>query len=90
MAKRTLGWVQNPGKLSNLKIVVSIFKKNSKYNKWLRNIRLPFLEKYDLITKENYAKFKEALSREDIVIDYTMLKGQGAGKALLPVRAGDR
>lgn len=81
MAKRTFGWVQNPGKLSNLKIVVSIFKKNSKYNKWLRNIRLPFLEKYDLITKENYAKFKEALSREDIVIDYTMLKGKGSGKA---------
>lgn len=80
MAKRTLGWVQNPGKLSNLKIVVSIFKKNSKYNKWLRNIRLPFLEKYGLISKENFSKFEDALSKEDIVIDYTMLKGQGAGK----------
>ena len=80
MAKRTLGWVQNPGKLSNLKIAVSIFKKNSNYNKWLRNIRLPFLEKYGLISKENYGKFEDALSKEDIVIDYTMLKGQGAGK----------
>ena len=80
MAKRTLGWVQNPGKLSNLKIAVSIFKKNSNYNKWLRNIRLPFLEKYGLISKENYFKFEDALSKEDIVIDYTMLKGQGAGK----------
>lgn len=80
MAKRTLGWVQNPGKLSNLKIVVSIFKKNSKYNKWLRNIRLPFLEKYGLISKENFSKFEDALSKEDIVIDYTILKGQGAGK----------
>ena len=80
MAKRTLGWVQNPGKLSNLKIAVSIFKKNSNYNKWLRIIRLPFLEKYGLISKENYGKFEDALSKEDIVIDYTMLKGQGAGK----------
>lgn len=80
MAKRTFGWVQNPGKLSNLKIAVSIFKKNSNYNKWLRNIRLPFLEKYGLISKENYGKFEDALSKEDIVIDYTMLKGQGAGK----------
>ena len=63
MAKRTLGWVQNPGKLSNLKIAVSIFKKNSNYNKWLRNIRLPFLEKYGLISKENYGKFEDVLEK---------------------------
>ena len=38
MARRTFGWVQNPGKLSNLKKVVSVFKLNSKYNIWLREV----------------------------------------------------
>lgn len=79
MAKRTFGWVQNPGKLSNLKIVVSIFKKNSKHNKWLRKIRLPFLRKYNLITEDNFERFIADLSNERIVIDYMELKGKGAG-----------
>ena len=54
MARRTFGWVQNPGKLSNLKKVVSVFKLNSKYNIWLREVRLPLLKKYNLICYEDY------------------------------------
>ena len=53
MARRTFGWVQNPGKLSNLKKVVSVFKLNSKYNIWLREVRLPLLKKYNLPTTES-------------------------------------
>ena len=79
MAKRTFGWVQNPGKLSNLKIAVSIFKKDSKHNRWIRNDRLPFLKKYNLISEENYNSFINELSNNEITIHYSMLKGQGAG-----------
>lgn len=79
MAKRTLGWVQNPSKLSNLKIVVSLFEKDSKYNKWLRKNRLPLLKKYSLISDENYISFMHKLSDDEITIQYVTLKGQGAG-----------
>lgn len=79
MAKRTFGWVQNPGKLSNLKRVVSVFKPNSKYNTWLREVRLPFLQKYNLINKDDYTKFQDILSKDSIVANYILLKGKGAG-----------
>ena len=81
MAIRTFGWVQNPGKLSNLKKTVSILKHNSKDNMWLREIRLPFLKKYNLISEENYIKFENYLSCDNIVVAYSELKGKGAGKS---------
>lgn len=81
MAKRTFGWVQNPGKLSNLKIVVSLFEKDSKYNTWIRDNRLPFLKKNSLISDENYISFMNELSNDEISIQYVLLKGQGAGNA---------
>ena len=37
VTKRTFGWVQNPGDLSKLKKVVSVFLFDSKDNKWLKN-----------------------------------------------------
>lgn len=77
MAKRTFGWVQNPGKLSNLKKVVSVFKSNSKYNIWLREERLPFLKKYNLINEDDYSKFQKILAEDNIVVDYMLLKGKG-------------
>lgn len=79
MAKRTFGWVQNPGKLSNLKKVVSVFKPNSYYNTWLKEVRLPLLHNYQLISKENYRLYIDILSKEKIVVDYNTLKGKGAG-----------
>lgn len=79
MAKRTFGWVQNPGKLSNLKKVVSVFKPNSYYNTWLKEVRLPLLHNYQLISKENYRLYIDILSKEEIVVDYNTLKGKGAG-----------
>lgn len=79
MAKRTFGWVQNPGKLSNLKKVVSVFKPNSYHNTWLKEVRLPLLHNYQLISKENYRLYIDILSKEEIVVDYNTLKGKGAG-----------
>lgn len=79
MARRTFGWVQNPGKLSNLKKVVSVFKLNSKYNIWLREVRLPLLKKYNLICDEDYENFQRVLAEKNIVVEYASLKGRGVG-----------
>ena len=79
MAIRTFGWVQNPGKLSNLKKVVSIFKHNSENNIWLREERLPLLNKYHLISNDDFQKFVEILSHDTIEANYIDLKGKGAG-----------
>ena len=46
--KRTFGWVQNPGDISKLKSVVSIFLKGSKTNEWLVSSRLPLLLNYEV------------------------------------------
>ncbi len=82
MAKRTFGWVQNPGDLTKLKKVVSIFKYNSNTNIWLRDVRLPLLRKYKLISEDNYTEFQKILSEENFVAGYSILKGKGSGKAV--------
>ncbi|MBD5455451.1 MAG: restriction endonuclease [Lachnospiraceae bacterium] len=79
MASRTFGWVQNPGDLKKLKKVVSIFQPDSVNNIWLKRERLPLLLQYDLISKNDHDRFLSELSKPDIVIDYNMLKGKGAG-----------
>ena len=63
MARRTFGWVQNPGKLSNLKKVVSVFKLNSKYNIWLREVRLP------LFVMKIMKIFREYLQRRILLLN---------------------
>ena len=78
--KRTFGWVQNPGDLKKLKSVVGIFEQNSVANKNLRENRLPLLLKYSLISSENYNIFQKELSQPKIEIEYSYLKGKGAGK----------
>ena len=81
MAKRTFGWVQNPGDLKKLKKVVGIFLHNSAENKWLLNDRLPLLKKYSLISNSDYNSFIGELNKTDIEISYAILKGKGAGSA---------
>lgn len=76
--KRTFGWVQNPGDLSKLKKVVSVFLFDSKNNKWLRNERLPLLLKYKLISSSDYNDFIKSLSNQSICISYQILKGKSA------------
>lgn len=76
--KRTFGWVQNPGDLSKLKKVVSVFLFDSKDNKWLRNEKLPLLLKYKLISSSDYNDFIKSLSSQSICIPYQILKGKGA------------
>lgn len=79
MAKRTFGWIQNPGDLSKLKQVVGIFDFGSNTNKWIREKRLPLLKKYNLISDDDFNKFIDILSRDTIVVKYSLLKGKGAG-----------
>lgn len=62
MAKRTFGWVQNPGDLSKLKQVVGLFDFGSNTNKWIRENRLPLLKKYNLISDDDFNKFIDILS----------------------------
>lgn len=80
MAKRTFGWVQNPGDLTKLKLVVSIFNYNSSNNVWLREIRLPLLRDLKLISLDDYKRFISLLEKENIIIKYSDLKGKGPGK----------
>lgn len=80
MAKRTFGWVQNPGDLAKLKKVVSVFCFDSNANKWIREKRLPLLRKYDLISEKDFNEFIDILSKDTILVKYSVLKGKGAGK----------
>ena len=79
--KRTFGWVQNPGDISKLKRVVSIFSKGSKTNEWLVSSRLPLLLNYKLVSKEDYNLFINELKKSKIEIEYSLLKGKGAGSS---------
>lgn len=69
MARRTFGWVQNPGKLSNLKKVVSVFKLNSKYNIWLREVRLPLLKNIILFVMKIMKISREYLQRRILLLN---------------------
>lgn len=72
--------MQNPGDLSKLKKVVSVFLYDSKENKWLRNEKLPFLLKYSLISDGDYNIFIGYLSSQNIAIPNKILKGKGVAK----------
>lgn len=79
ITKRTFGWVQNPGDLKKLKKVIGIFKAGSKDNQDLVEIKLPLLLRYSLIGKEDYQSFVDVLTKPEITIAYSMLKGKGSG-----------
>lgn len=77
--KRTFGWVQNPGDLKKLKKMVSVFNSNSKENRWMVEKRLPLLLHYNLISQVDYTLFIDELNSALIEVDYSTLKGRGAG-----------
>ncbi len=78
--KRTFGWIQNPGDIRKLKSVVSVFLKGSRTNEWLTTGRLPLLLSYNLISKEDFDLFIKELTKNNIEIDYGILKGKGVGQ----------
>lgn len=76
MAERTFGWVQEAYVIDSLKRVVQLFLFDSPVNKMLREDKIP-----RLISKENGRdEFISELSRENISIPYTHLKGKGVPK----------
>ena len=77
--RRTFGWVQNPGDLRKLKKVVGIFLHDSTDNLWLRNDKLPLLKKLNLISEGDFNRFIAVLGSDAPEIEYSMLKGKGAG-----------
>lgn len=79
MTRRTFGWVQNPGDLKKLKKIVEIFKAGSQENLNLIHVKLPLLLQYSLISIDDYNAFIKELTKPDILISYSMLKGKGSG-----------
>lgn len=78
-AKRTFGWVQNPGDLKKLKKVVGLFSHGSPENSELVDTKLPLLLAYNLISVDDYTAFIAELKKTNIIIDYSLLKGKGSG-----------
>lgn len=76
MAERTFGWVQEAYVLGNLKRVIQLFLYDSPVNRQLREDKIPRL------VPERYGRdgFIQELSREEMVIPYTHLKGKGIPK----------
>lgn len=79
--QRTFGWVQNPNRLETLKYIVGIFEHNSSSNEDILNNRLPLLKAYGFISEEDYDKFVAELDKDDIEIEYELLKGKGVNGA---------
>lgn len=77
--KRTFGWIQNPGDISKLKSIVSVFSRGTKTNEWLITSRLPLLLNYKLISKSDFDLFVSELTKDTIEISYSLLKGKGKG-----------
>lgn len=77
--KRTFGWIQNPGDLKKLKLVVSIFQSGSPAHIWLTTDKIPSILKYGLMGQADYNTFQAELSKPELEISYSLLKGKGAG-----------
>lgn len=78
MARRTFGWIQNPGELKKLRKVVScLCPITTRDQDWLLNKRLPFLKENGFISKEDYKRFIKLFPGG--VFQYEDLKGKGAG-----------
>lgn len=75
MAQRSLGWVQNPSDLNKLKDVVSVFIRGSRINKALVDKLIPRL----IEDEELKEKMLDVLSQEEVIVEYNLLKGRGAG-----------
>jgi len=70
---RSLGWVQNAANTESLKDVIKIFIRNSDVNRNLREIKIP-----KLIKDKGYREaFIKILSKNEMQIPYSMLKGKG-------------
>ncbi len=78
-ARRTFGWIQNPGDLMKLKRVVAVLEHSSDTNTWMVNERLPLLRSFGLISDTDCEKFIDKLSETDIEVSCALLKGKGAG-----------
>ena len=79
--KRTFGWIQNPGDLKKLKKVVGVFQADSPIHKWLTTERLPLLMRYKLVNPDDYKTFQAELSKPEIEISYSLLKGKSSGNS---------
>lgn len=76
--QRTFGWIQNPGKLDNLKRVVGLFVKDSSINKQIVEYRLPLIRNNRLMSDKDYELILLYLNQDSANIPYSVLKGRGS------------
>lgn len=77
MARRTFGWIQNPGSLATLrKVIASLVQGTAEQQDLIQN-KFPLLLNNGLISVSDYHAFISALS--NINYPYDLLKGKGAG-----------
>ena len=77
MARRTFGWIQNPGSLATLrKVIASLVQGTAEQQDLIQN-KFPLLLNNGLISVSDYHAFISALS--NINYPYDLLNGKGAG-----------
>lgn len=74
----SLGWVQDASSFNNLKSIVGLLQFDSKFNKHIKDYKLPLLLHNSKISKDNYDTFLKYLNEKDIKIPYSLLKGKGS------------
>ncbi len=80
MRNRTFGWIQNPSSFDTLKNVVALFYPSSSFNVEMRTKRLPLIIETGLADDiSTIEKYIDILSSDNLIIDYSALKGKGPG-----------
>lgn len=78
MARRTFGWVQNPGNLDTLRNVVSSLVHGTNEERELYERRLPLIKANSWISESDYKNLLAARKLDSY--PYSLLKGRGCGK----------
>lgn len=77
MPQRTIGWVQNPGLLSNLRLMALCLCCGTKEQEWLIHDRFPLLVRNSFMSQELCSEFIMMLQKEHY--HFAALVGKGAG-----------
>ncbi|KJR43821.1 type II restriction endonuclease [Candidatus Magnetoovum chiemensis] len=71
MKERTFGWVQDPGKVEHLRLVVEIFAPNSKTHEYIKNKVIPTL----ILEKDGLSRLITELNKKPLSLNYRDLVG---------------
>ena len=71
MVERTFGWVQDPGKIENLRLVVELFDSKSKTHKYIKNKVIPKL----ILEKDGKSRLLSEMKKKPLALSYRDLTG---------------